>query len=52
MSIEMNKAETAHEKYSLVSGEETKVKNESEAKEWKEQMAQKKETADAEKAKS
>jgi hypothetical protein len=34
MSIEMNKAETAHKEYSVISGEETKVKNESEAKEW------------------
>ena len=47
MSIEMNKAETAHAAYQKVTGEETKVKNEEEAKQWKETMAKKKEKADA-----
>ena len=42
MSIEMNKAETAHAAYQKVSGEETKVKNETEAVAWKENMAKKK----------
>ena len=46
MSIEMNKAETAHAAYQKVSGEETKAKNEVEATKWKENMAKKKEEAD------
>jgi uncharacterized membrane protein len=50
MSIEMNKAETAHLQYTKIKGDETKVKNQAEAKEWKENMAKKKETADAIKA--
>ena len=50
MSIEMNKAETAHAAYQKVQGEETKVKNEQEATQWKADMAKKKEEADAKKA--
>lgn len=49
MSIEMNKAETAHLAYQKVYGEETKVKNEKEAEQWKKDMAKKKEEADAKK---
>jgi uncharacterized membrane protein YdbT with pleckstrin-like domain len=47
MSIEMNKAEAAHHKYTQMKGEETKHKNEEEAAEWKEMMARKKEEVEA-----
>jgi hypothetical protein len=50
MSIEMNKAETAHTAYKKVSGEEKAAKDETEAVAWKETMAKKKTIADAAKA--